>query len=175
MFRHIEQAMTRDEKIASIATHLICQSSMQRGFWRATLVGCLPPHPVIQLKLDNDERPLVSASFAEGDWYVWTTRRLVAVCDQQHYEADCESIVRAEFGMFKGLPHLMKVTTGPIHSLIATFHSSKGLAVRIRYETGYAAMGPIQCFKYWQLKHPILDKLMTPDQLATYRTQRNQG
>ncbi|MFC5457350.1 hypothetical protein [Prosthecobacter fluviatilis] len=167
--------MTRDQKIASIATHLICQSSMERDLWRATTIGSLPPHPAVPLKLDKDELPLVSASFPGGDWYAWTTRRLLSVCDQQHYEADCESIVSAEFGMPKGPSELINVTTGPIHSLIATFHSSKGLAARIRYETGYASMGPIQCFKYWELKHPILDKLMTPDELAYYRRQRNQG
>lgn len=117
----------------------------------------------------------MSASFSEGDWYVWTTRRLVAVCEKEHHEVDSESIVRAEFGMYKGPPQLMNATSGPIHTLIATFHTAKGMAARVRYETGYAAMGPLACFKYWEIKHPILDKLMTPSELAAYRKQRNQG
>ena len=123
----------------------------------------------------NRRAPTGECFFPEGDWYVWTTRRLVAVCDNRHYEVDSESIVRAEFGRFKGPPQSMNLTTGPIHTLIAGLHSASGLVVRIRYETGYAAMGPLQCFKYWELKHPILDKLMTPSELAAYRKQRNQG
>jgi hypothetical protein len=167
--------MTRGQKIAAIAIDLISSASMKRDLWRATSIGVIHAEPPIPLNLGNDERPLVSASFSEGDWYVWTTRRLVAVCDKEHYEVDSESIVRAEFGMYKGPPHLMNVTTGPIHTLIATFHSARGLTARVRYETGYAAMGPLSCMKYWEFKHPILDKLMTPSELAAYRKQRNQS
>lgn len=167
--------MTRDQKIAAIAIDLISSASMKRDLWRATSIGVIHAEPPIPLNLGNDERPLVSASFSEGDWYVWTTRRLVAVCDKSHYEVDSESIVRAEFGIFKGPTQSMNVTAGPIHTAIATFHSARGAAAFVRYETGYAAMGPVACFKYWRLKHPILNKLMTPSELAFYRKQRNQG
>lgn len=165
--------MTRDQKIAAIALDLICSSSMERDQWVATSIGIVHTTPAIPLELRNNELPVVSASFPEGDWYVWTTQRLVSLCEHQLYEANSESIVRAEFGMFKGPPWLMNVTHGPIHTQIGTLYTDKGLAARIRYETGYAAMGPIQCFKYWELKHPILDKLMTPEELAAYREQKN--
>jgi len=165
--------MTRDQKIAAIALDLVSSSSMKRDQWRATSIGAVHATPAIPLKLWIDEYPLVSASFPEGDWYVWTTQRLVSLCEHQLYEANSESIVRAEFGMFKGPPSLMNVTHGPIHTQIGTLYNGKEVAARIRYETGYAAMGPIGCFKYWDLKHPILDKLMTPEELAAYRRQKN--
>jgi hypothetical protein len=167
--------MTRDQKIAAIAIDLICSSSMKRDQWRATSIGVMHSNPAIPLKLEIDERPLVSASFAEGDWYVWTTRRLVSVCDKKSYEVNAQSLIRAEFGNFKEAPQLVNPPAGLIHTNIATLSSTRGVAARLRYETGYASMGPIQCFKYWELKHPILDKLMTPDELATHRKQRNQG
>lgn len=165
--------MTRDQKIAEIATDLIRQSSMKQNQWRATSIGLMHAEPAIPLTLEDGEHPIVSSSFPEGDWYVWTSRRLVAVCEGAHYEADSESITRAEFGMFKGPPGLLTSTSGPIHTLIATLYSNRGIAARIRYETGFAAMGPIQCLKYWELKHPVLNKLMTPTEQAAYRLQKN--
>ncbi|OYW30807.1 MAG: hypothetical protein B7Z47_02995 [Chthoniobacter sp. 12-60-6] len=165
--------MTRDQKIAAIAIDLICNASMKRDLWRATSIGMLHAEPAIPLKLGNDERPLVSASFAEGDWYVWTTRRLVSFCDKKHYEVNSESIFRAEFGNFKEALQPMNPPVALIPTTIATFSVNRGVAARIRYETGYASMGPIQCFKYWELKHPILDKLMTPSEHAAYLKQRN--
>jgi len=165
--------MTRDKKIAIIATNLIRQSSMNHDQWRATSIGAIHANPPIPVTLEDDEHPLVSASLPEGDWYVWTTRKLIGVCDGKHYEAKAESIVRGEFGNFKGSPQFLNVTAGPINTLVATLYSNRGVAACIRYETGYAAMAPIQCLKYWELKHPILDKLMIPEELAAYRQAKN--
>jgi hypothetical protein len=167
--------MTREQKIATIAIDLICKASMKRDLWRATSIGVVHAEPAIPLSLGSGERPLVSASFAEGDWYVWTTRRLVSFCDKKHYEAKSESLIRADFGNFKESLQQVNPPVGLIHTNNATLSTNRGVAVRIRYETGYASMGPIQCFKYWELKHPILDKLMTPIEHAAFLRQLNQG
>ena len=166
--------MTRDQKISEIAIHLICEASMKRDLWRATSIGLIHDEATIPFVLKRNELPLVSASFTEGDWYVWTTQRLVSLCDKKHYEVNSESLISAEFGNFKESLQLVNPPVGIIHTNIATLSTTRGVAARIRYETGYASMGPIQCFKYWELKHPILDKLMTPDEHAAFLRQRNQ-
>lgn len=161
--------MTLDERIHEIALDLIRRSSMKYDFWRVTRLDSLIPE---LSPLQQGELPLVSATFPQGDCYLWTTRRLITVCDGITDEMPSSDITEADFGMFKGSPAVMADSSAPLETLVAVIHSRTGRSIRFRYELGYAAMAPIQCHTYWTLKHPIIHKLLTPTEIAAYRASR---
>jgi hypothetical protein len=43
--------------------------------------------------------------------------------------------------------------------------------VRFEFETGEASMVPIYAARYWVVKHPAIDKLMTTAERESYRTR----
>ncbi len=153
--------MPPDAKIAFYAAHRIRKCAKKKELWCATVIEVLPPD--IQILLDETEQPIVSASFPEGDWYVWTTKRMVATTAGQTWEVPADSIDRIDWGTpLKSLHTLYQ--TGCVKSTLGIFESSKGFSFPVRYETGYAWSGLVGCHQYWRLKHPILDKLMTPEE-----------
>ncbi len=83
-----------------------------------------------------------------------------------------EEVGAVEFGRFKGHPGLINDPQAPLQSLVAIAQGKAGGTLRFRYELGYAAMGPMQCHKYWSLKHLILHKLMTPAEREKFRCSR---
>ena len=163
--------MTRDERIFEIATAFIRKSFMKRELWRATLVAEWPA--THEFKIQRGELPLGSATFPDGDWYVWTTRRLVSVCEGIRYELAGEDIGDGEFGIFKVDPDQLRDPSQPLRTLIATIHDRSGSQVRLRYEVGYAAMLPVQCHQYWKRKHPHFEKLMTSGEVTEYLKHRS--
>jgi hypothetical protein len=42
---------------------------------------------------------------------------------------------------------------------MATFALASGMHIRVAYETGPAAMGPLYYERFWTTKYPVLDKL----------------
>jgi hypothetical protein len=160
--------MTLDERIQEIALHLIRKASMKPESWRVTAIGAVRPGLP---ELKDGELPLVSASFPEGDWYLWSSRRMISVCDGVSQEMSSEEVAKAEFGNFKGSLSCLSDLNAPMETAIATIHGRSEGCLKFRYELGYASMGPIQCHKFWKLKYPIIDRLMTPSERAAYRTR----
>lgn len=161
--------MTHDERIRDIALEVIQKHCMKQDWWRVTRLGsAFPGAPSVQ----EGELPIVSASFPQGDWYVWTTRRLIARCDGVSQELPSADISKSDFGMFKGSPVCMTSETAPLETLVAVIHGRTGHSIRFRFELGYASMAPIYCAHYWAIKHPILHKLLTPAERAAYRASR---
>lgn len=148
--------MTCDDKIFEIATDLIRRSSMKHETWRATVIGQFHPSLPQPIELAEGELVLISASFPGDDWYIWTTRRLISSCDGSQYTMASEETAAADFGMFKGRPSLLNDPKAPLQTLVAAIQSHRGSVVRLTYELGYASMVPIQCHKYWTLKHQVL-------------------
>lgn len=163
--------MTRAQKIYEIATEFIRSSSFGHSYWRATSISELRASPPIPFVLAGDEYPIVSASLPGGDWYVWTTRRLVSSCEGIQYEADAETIIRADLGNLRWQPQDLS-ESAPIYKRKATFYSEHGVVACLQYETGFAGLALTYCYKYWRIKHPILDKLMTPKAIARYRENK---
>jgi hypothetical protein len=162
--------MSNDDRIFEIAVALIRSASMKHDLWRATALATVHMLPVLPQALHQGEKVIVASAFPNGDWYAWTTRRLIAHCEGRNYEMNAADTSEADFGMFKGSHELLVNPDSPMETLIATVRSSSGRSVKFRYECGYASMAPIQCHKYWTLKHPLIDKLMTPDELANYKS-----
>lgn len=161
--------MSEDDRIFEIAIDLIRGGSMKFDLWQVTRVATVHPAEPPPVALEEGERVLVSAQFPCGDWYVWTTRWLVSFFEGRLQRMRSTEVGAVKFGMFKGHPGLINNPQAPLQSLVANAQSADGTTLRFRYELGYASMGPIQCHKYWRLKHPILHKLMTPAERTAFR------
>lgn len=164
--------MPDDHRIFEIAVDLIRSASMKHEHWRVTALATVHKLPTLPIVLQGEECVIIATAFPDGDWYAWTTRRLLAHCEGVDHEMLSRDAMEADFGMFKGSPELMTDPLAPIQSLVATIWNRSGNPVRFRYECGYASMAPIQCHKYWTLKHSLLDKLMTPSELEEYKCKR---
>ena len=165
--------MTRAQKIFEIATEFIRSASFAQDYWRATSIGEMRTAPQIPFVLGEDEYPIVSASLPEDNWYVWTTQKLVTCCEGVRYEVNSEDIVRADLGEMTWQLQL-PIKSFPIFKRAATFYNKLGVAARLYYETGFASLALVYCNKYWRIKHPILNKLMTPMAIARYREDKRQ-
>ena len=71
--------MTRDEKIQDIAVHYLGFKSPPH--FEFTLIGILHPRIHAQFSLEEGELVIVSAFYSEQNWYVFTTRRSLAVIE----------------------------------------------------------------------------------------------
>ena len=164
--------MSNDDKIFEIAVDLVRKASMKHDRWRATALATIHPIPVLPKALQPGERVIVASVFSDGDWYAWTTRRLISQCEGLNHEIEAADASECDFGMFKGSHELLTNPRSPMETQIATVWNRSGHSVRFRYECGYASTAPIQCHKYWTLKHPLIDKLMTPAELADFKNRK---
>ena len=162
--------MTRDEKIFDICVPMIRRHSMDLAEWRFTRVGDLYPALCGKFCAISGELVMVSGCLSPEDWYVFTTRRIVCRFEGQLRENDPAKLVGSTFGNFKGLSATSR-SLAAVSAEVALLTFVEGDELRFRFETGKASMGPIYATRYWQQKHPILDKLLTSAERKQFNRQ----
>jgi hypothetical protein len=144
--------------------------------WPSTTLGVLHPSLVGRLALDDGELVLVSAFFSTESWYVFTTRRVISQFRGILQSLDPSHGIRDDFANFKGYrPDRGEDTlpeVGVVLREVATITATDSQAVvRFEFETWEASMLPIYAARYWVVKHPVIDKLMTTAERESYRTR----
>ena len=169
--------MPNDFKIQDIALNYIRKHVVGGDSkWPSTTVGTLHPSLVHRLLLDGGELVLVSTFFSTESWYAFTTRRIVSQFHGTFHSLDPSRGIRDDFGNFKGYGPDRGEDTMPEVSVVprevATITASDSQAVvRFEFETWKASMLPIYAARYWIVKHPAIDKLMTTTERESYRTR----
>lgn len=140
-------SITESQFIRERCLKLIRKSCMRESDWKMTLLdGCHAPTASV-VSLDEGELPVVSFFAAEGNWTLYTTRRLIGEASGNRTEIEWSDFGSIDFGDFKQDLQLPKMAE-------ATIHCSRGLR-RFSYESGYASMAPIYYFRFWQMKWPV--------------------
>lgn len=113
--------MPDDHRIFEIAVDLIRSASMKHEHWRVTALATVHKLPTLPIVLQGEECVIIATAFPDGDWYAWTTRRLLAHCEGVDHEMLSRDAMEADFGMFKGSPELMTDPLAP--SSVASCHN----------------------------------------------------
>ena len=120
---------------------------------------------------------LVSAFFSKTNWYAFTTRRIISRFQGTLQFIEASPGIVDEFPNFKGYEFPDSDDDwgkpGVVRRDVATIRAANSDAsVRFHYETWEAAMAPMCAVRYWQIKHPFLDKLMTSAERHSYKATR---
>ena len=158
--------MATDAKIQDIALDYIRKHVIGGdSTWHSTTIGVLHPALARRVELEGVELVLVSAFFSEDSWYAFTSRRIISQLNGAAYSIDPSHGIRGDFGNFKG--------DGKLPREVATLKATDTEdVVRFEFETGAASMLPIYAERYWNVKHPAIDKLMTTAERKHYRAQK---
>ena len=147
------------DKIHSAALRYIRKYATKEAEWRFTRIGALPERLARVVRLDPDERPLVSCFIDAQRWYLMTTVRVFGVVRGSQFDCSPLDVSQWRWGDFKH--------AGRSEVETATFALANGTHVRISYETGPAAMAPIHYERFWTIEFPILEKLEFASPRAT--------
>jgi hypothetical protein len=139
------------EKIRSAALRYITKHTMKEPEWRFTCLDGLPERLVRIVQLDANERPIVTCFVDAQRWYAMTTARVFGVFRGSRFDCSPLDVTQWRWGDFKH--------AGRSEVAMATFALASGTHIRVAYETGPAAMGPIYYERFWTIKYPVLDKL----------------
>jgi hypothetical protein len=162
-----------DAKIQDVALSFIRKGDSRRQ-WPSIAVGVLHEEFAGQLELQEGELVLLSGFFSNENWYVFTTRRIVSQFRGVLRSIDPSHGVRYDFGNFKGhgsdkedgsLPDIFVV---PMDVATITTDDS-GEFLQFEFQTWEASSLPIAATRYWNLKHPFIDKLMTSAESENYK------
>jgi hypothetical protein len=138
--------------------------------WPSTALGALHPSLAGLLSLADGELILVSAFFSTESWYAFTTRRIVSQFRGTLHSLDPSRGIDHHFGNFKGCGQDRFPKMGVVRREVATITALESrAAVRFEFETGAASMLPIYSARYWVVKHPAIDKLMSTAERESYR------
>jgi hypothetical protein len=149
-----------DKKIRTVAQWYIEKASMDPATWRFTLIGTVHPAVSERITMQEGELPLVSCFFSDANWYLFTTRRMLGSYRSQQVAVVPTEIVEEKFGNFKGY-------RGEETNLL-TLTLPDGRTMQLEYETGKASMAPIYYVRFWKIKYPVLDKLLSDDPHCPY-------
>ncbi len=173
--------MTQDAKIHEIALAYICKSVGKPTDTTFTKFGWLHPSLVERLPLEDGELVLVSAFFANESWYAFTTRRITSRFHGELQSLDPSHGIAADFGNFKGYapgwadPEKEAGRPGVVPRETATVRACDSQpVVRFEFETWEASFVTIYASRYWRIKHPVLDKLMTTAEREKARNSKGQ-
>jgi hypothetical protein len=170
--------MADDAKIQDIALGYIRKAVVGGcSKWPSTTLGVLHPSLVGRLLLEDGELILVSAFFSSDSWYAFTTRRIASQFRGVSHSIDPSHGVEDDFGNFKGYgpskggdtPRDVGVVAREVATITAT---NSRETVQFEFETWEASMLPIHAARYWVVKHPVIDKLMTTAERENYRIQK---
>lgn len=166
--------MASDTKIQDVALDYIRKHVVGGGSkWSSTTVGVLHPALVDRLHLERGELILVSAFFSDDSWYAFTTRRILSQFRGAAHSIDPSHGIRDDFGNFKGYGVDKAAGAGAVPRELATITAvDTGDVVRFEFETWQASMLPIYAARYWAVKHPAIEKLMTTSERENYRAQK---
>jgi hypothetical protein len=139
------------EKIRSTALAYITKHTMKEPEWRFTCLNSLPERLVRIVQLEANEHPIVTCFIDAQRWYAMTTARVLGIFRGSRFDCSPLEVTRWRWGDFKH--------TGRSEVETATLSLASGRHIRLPYETGPAAMGPIYYERFWTIKYPVLDKL----------------
>jgi len=140
------------EKIRSVALRYIREHAAKEAEWRFTRLDALPERLARIVHLDEPERAIVSCFIDGMNWHTMTTTRVFGVCRGTQFSCSPLDVRQWRWGDFKH--------GGQAESEVATLALANGTHVRIPYETGPAAVGPIYYERFWEVKYPALEKLI---------------
>jgi len=140
-----------DEKIHTIALRYIRKHCLKESEWRFTVLDALAQRLERIVQLEVGERAVVACFIDAQRWYVMTSRRVFGVLQGSRFTCAPLDVTRWQWGDFKHM--------GRSEVETATLALKDGTHIRVPYETGHAAMGPIYYERFWGIKYPVLDKL----------------
>ena len=140
------------EKIRSVALRYIREHAVKETEWRFTGLDALPERLARIVTIGEPERVVVS-SFIDGmNWHAMTTVRIFGVCRGTQFSCSPLDVRQWRWGDFKH--------EGRSEVEVATFALANGTHMKVPYETGPAAMGPIYYQRFWTVKYRVFDKLV---------------
>jgi hypothetical protein len=139
------------EKIRSAALRYIKKHTTQEPQWRFTLLDTLPQQLSRIVNVDANERPLVTCFVDAQRWYAMTTARVFGIFRGSQFSCSPLEVTQWRWGDFK--------RAGRSEVEVATLSVANGTHIKVPYETGPAAMGPIYYERFWTIKYPVLEKL----------------
>lgn len=171
--------MATDYKIREIALTYIAKAVVNGKAWPCTTIGGMHAGLADLLVLGDGELVIATAYFSDESWYAFTTRRIVGRFEGASRQLDPSLGVRHDFGNFKGYdgwPDRVVergVRADVVKREVATISTVDGSAtVQFEYETWEASMIPIYATRYWLIKHPVIDTLMTLAEREDYRAKK---
>lgn len=169
--------MATDAKIQDIALRYIRKAVVGGSSrWPSTTLGVLHGSLTNELSLANEELVLVSGFFSSDSWYAFTTRRIVSQFRGILHSLNPARGIRDDFRNFKGYgpdrgpDELPEVGVVPREVATITARDSQAV-VHFEFETWEASMLPIYAARYWDVKHPAIDKLMTTAERESYKSR----
>ena len=136
------------EKIRSVALRYIKESATKESEWRFTCLDALPERLGRVVRLEESERAIVSCFIDGQRWCAMTTSRVFGVLHGSQFSCSPLDVRQWRWGDFKH--------GGRSEAEVATLALANGTHLRIPYETGPAAMGPIYYERFWTVKYPVL-------------------
>jgi hypothetical protein len=169
----LHDAVATDAKIYDVAVAFIRRAVADRTDWSFTAIGALHASIAGRLSLAGGELVTASGFYSSESWYVFTTRRVVSQFEGVIQSLDPSQGLSYDFGNFKGygpdredgdLPDVAVVTRE-----VATITAKSGAVVRFEFATWEESTAPIAAARYWDVKHPFIDKLMTTAEREHYK------
>jgi len=139
------------EQIHSVALRYIRKHTLNEAEWRFTTIDALGQRLARIVQLDPVERAIVTCFVDAQRWYVMTSSRVFGVLQGSRFNCSPLDVRQWRWGDFKH--------GGRSEVQTATLALANGTHMRVPYETGPAAMGPIYYERFWSIKYPVLDKL----------------
>jgi hypothetical protein len=124
---------------------------MKESEWRFTFLDALPPRLVRIVPLNANERPIVTCFVDAQRWYAMTTARVFGIFRGSQFHCSPPDVTQWRWGDFQH--------AGRSEVEVATLSLASGTHIKVAYETGPAAMGPIYYERFWTIKYPVLEKL----------------
>jgi hypothetical protein len=139
------------EQIRRAALQYIREHTAKESEWRFTCVDALGERLVRIVSLEAEERPIVTCFVDALRWYAMTTGRVFGVFRGAQFSCSPLDVRQWRWGDFKH--------AGRSEVETATLALANGTHIKVPYETGPAALGPIYYERFWALKYPELEKL----------------
>ena len=140
------------EKIRSVALRYIREHAVEETEWRFTGLDALPERLARIVTIGEPEQTVVSCFIDGMNWHAMTTARIFGVCRGAQFSCSPLDVRQWRWGDFKH--------AGRSEVEVATFSLANGTHMKVPYETGPAAMGPIYYERFWAVKYRTLDNLV---------------
>ena len=131
-----------------MALAYIREAATNEAQWRFTRLDALSERLARIARLDEAERAIVSGFIDGQRWYAMTTTRVFGIFQGSQFSCSPLDVRQWRWGDFKH--------GGRSEAEVATLALANGTHLRIPYETGPAAMGPIYYERFWTVKYPVL-------------------
>ena len=147
------------DKIHAAAVPYIRKHAAKETEWRFTRVDALPDQLARIVRLEPDERVIVSGFIDALRWHVMTTARVFGIVRGSSFTCAPLDVRQWRWGNFKG--------NGQSGVETATLSLADGTHLRFPYESGPAATAPIHYERFWSEQYPRLDQARSDSSAGT--------